>query len=74
MDCVENDVSHCIAMKGGLQFTEPLTSHDRSDTYTDTQTDGRDLLNTMRWARLPCVHQKTASGIQTFLLIIMQQN
>jgi sulfite exporter TauE/SafE len=34
--------SHCLGMKGGLHFSEPLPSNDRWDTHTDTQTDGRD--------------------------------
>jgi hypothetical protein len=33
----------CVAMKGGIHVTEQLPSNDRTDTYTDTQTDGRDL-------------------------------
>jgi hypothetical protein len=35
--------SRCLAMKGGIQFTESFPSNDRRDTHTDTQTDGRDL-------------------------------
>jgi hypothetical protein len=27
-------------MKGGIQFTEPLPSNDKTDTYTNTQNDG----------------------------------
>jgi hypothetical protein len=35
--------SRCLAMKGGIHLTEPLPSNDRTDTHTETQTDGRDL-------------------------------
>jgi hypothetical protein len=38
--------SRCLAMKGGMLFTEPLASNDRRDTHADTQTDGRDLWST----------------------------
>jgi hypothetical protein len=33
----------CLSMKGGIYFTEPLSSNDGRDSHTDTQTDGRDL-------------------------------
>jgi hypothetical protein len=42
----------CLAMKGGIYFTE--SRNDRKDIHTDTQTDGRDLWSTpLRWAQVP---------------------
>jgi hypothetical protein len=35
--------SRCLAMEGGINFTETLPSNDRRDKHTDAQTDGRDL-------------------------------
>jgi hypothetical protein len=44
----------CLAKKGGMQFTEPLPSNDKSNTHTDTQTDGRDLRSALlRCAQVP---------------------
>jgi hypothetical protein len=34
--------SLCLAMKGGIDFTETFHSSDRGDTHIDTQIDGRD--------------------------------
>jgi hypothetical protein len=43
----------CLAMKGGIHFTEPLPSNDRRDTHTDTETNGRDLGSMLlRWAQM----------------------
>jgi hypothetical protein len=36
-------LSCCLAMKGGIHFTEPLASSDKRDSHTETQTDQRDL-------------------------------
>jgi hypothetical protein len=32
--------NRCLAMKGGIPFTEPLYSNDWRDTHTDTRNDG----------------------------------
>jgi hypothetical protein len=46
--------SRFLAMKGGIQFAEPLPSNDRRDTHTDTQTDGKVLRSMpLRWAKVP---------------------
>jgi hypothetical protein len=50
-------------------FTELLPSNERRYTYTDTETDERDLLSTpLRWAQFAIPNFiKTGSGIQKLM-------
>jgi hypothetical protein len=44
----------CIRCRGNV-LTEPLPGNDRRHIHTDSQTDGREFMNTpLRWARVPC--------------------
>jgi hypothetical protein len=40
--CRGNVFTEPLPSNDRAMFTEPLPSNDRRDTYTDTQTDGRD--------------------------------
>jgi hypothetical protein len=62
----ERLLSRCIAIKGGMHFTEPLPNNDRRDKHTLAQTDGKDLLNTpLRWAQVPyTIFLKICSSIR----------
>jgi hypothetical protein len=51
-------LSHCLATKGGIQFTKPLPSNDRRDTHTDTQTDGG-IYEVCLWDWLRCHDRHT---------------
>jgi hypothetical protein len=41
--CRGNVFTELLSSTGRMDTTEPLRSNDKRDTYTDTQTDGRDL-------------------------------
>jgi hypothetical protein len=47
-------LSRWLAMNWDIQFPEQLLSNDKSDTYTDTQTDRTDSWSTpLIWAQVP---------------------
>jgi hypothetical protein len=50
-------------MKGGIQFTEPLSSNDAKDIHTDTETDGREM-GSGAMIHIPS-YRNIGSGIQT---------
>jgi hypothetical protein len=52
--CRGNVFTELLSNTGRKDKTEPLRSNDKRDTYTDTQTDGRDLwARPMNWVQVP---------------------